>query len=291
MLNASQIIKDVAYAKQSESQKLDIYIPDKGAKPYPVIIWIHPGGFFSGDKSGDGLGNSRAIVDMNKLVPPILARGYAVVSMNYRLSQEAPFPALVYDVKATVRWARANAAKYGFDSKNIAAWGSSAGGYLAAFLAVSEGVKELEDLSLGNPEQSSRVIAAVDWFGPTDFLKMDSQTIQLGFQLFKGGHNAPKSYESELIGAPITEAPEKCEAANPMTYIKKEHAPLYIQHGTDHDAVPHLQSVIMVEKFKAVGGPNEVIFEIFEDSGKENSSFFNNENINKILDFIDKYVK
>ena len=286
----SFIERDVPYASNSEAQKLDIFLPAGGRKPYPVIIWIHPGGFFEGDKSGGGAQDPLAMVDMVKLVLPILARGYAMVSINYRLSHEAQFPSVVVDAKAAVRWVRGNAGKYNFNSEKVASWGSSAGGYLSAFLAVSEGVEEVEDLSMGNPDQSSRVIAAVNWYGCTDFLAMDPQSIQLGQGLWEGGHDAETSPESKLIGGPIRSFPERCKASNPINYVKPNHAPIYIQHGRNDNIVPYLQSVLLVEKLRAVGGP-EVIFEVIENVGHADPVFFTSENVNKMLDFLDKYIK
>jgi acetyl esterase/lipase len=288
---AASVIKDLPYANQSNAQKLDIYLPAKGVKPYPVIVWIHPGGFFEGDKSGGGAADPLAMINMKVLVPPILARGYAVVAINYRLSHEAQFPSDIFDVKAAIRWVRGNASKYGFNPKKVASWGSSAGGHLSSFLAVSEGVKELEDLSMGNPAQSSGVIAAVDWYGNIDHLTMDPQTIRLGFELWGGGHNAPDSPESKLMGEQITKIPERCKASCPVTYAKVTHAPIYIQHGKADNIVPYLQSVQLVDKLKSVGGPNEVIFETFEKAGHADPVFFTKENINRMLDFLDKYMK
>lgn len=282
--------KDVPYATISEAQKLDVYLPAGGRKPYPVIIWIHPGGFFEGDKSGSGAEEPSAIVDMNKLVTPILTRGYAIVSINYRLSHEAQFPSVIYDAKAAVRWVRGTAAKYHFNTEKVASWGSSAGGYLSAFLAVSEGVKEVEDFSMGNPDQSSRVIAAVNWYGCTDFLSMDPQHIQLGQELWQGGHDPETSPESKLIGGPIRSFPGRCKASNPVNYVKSNHAPIFIQHGRNDNIVPYLQSVLLVEKLRAVGGP-EVIFEVIESVGHADSIFFTSENVNKTLDFLDRYMK
>jgi acetyl esterase/lipase len=282
---ALSIIKDVPYATQSNTQNLDIYIPASGSKPYPVIVWMHPGGFYEGDKAGPV---DLANIGIMQLVKPILARGYAVVSINQRLSHEAIFPAPMYDVKAAIRWIKANAAKYNLSAKKVAAWGSSAGGYFAAFLAASGGVKELEDLSMGNPKQSSRITAAVDWYGPTDFLQMDPQHIQLGQ---KPLHNDATSPESRLMGEQITKIPKKCQAANPITYVKADHAPIYIQHGKADDIVPYLQSVMLVDKLKAVRGKAEVIFEVIENAGHADPVFFTKENINKMLDFLDKYMK
>ncbi len=131
-----------------------------------------------------------------------LKRHYAVVAVNYRLSWEATFPALVHDVKAAVRWIRANAQRYHLDPDRIAAWGGSAGAYLAAMLGTSAGVSELEDPSLGNPEQPSHVQAVVAWFGPTDFLKMDEQLTERGLPPPAGTeHNGANSPESLLLGS------------------------------------------------------------------------------------------
>ena len=231
------------------------------------------------------------MVDMDELTQPMLARGYAVASINYRLSHEARFPSLIYDAKAAVRWVRANAATHDFNPGRIASWGSSAGGYLSAFLAVSEGASEVEDLSMGNPKQSSGVAAAVDWYGPTDFLTMDSQTKQLGLDPWQGGHEASSSPESLLLGGPLRSLPEKCRASSPLSYAGPAHAPLYIQHGRKDDIVPYLQSVQLVERLEGVGGGREVVFEIVEGVGHAHPYFFRRENINRMLDFLDRYLK
>ena len=135
------------FAKRSLSHTLDIYLPDVGEGPFPVILSFHGGAFMGCDKA-----------DM-QLLPMLegLRRGYAVVAVNYGLSWEAAFPALVQDAKAALRWMRGNAHLYYFDSERIAAWGGSAGGYLSTMLGVSAGIPELEDLSLGYPEQPSHV--------------------------------------------------------------------------------------------------------------------------------------
>ena len=281
------IIRDVPYATQSDAQKLDIYMLAKKGKPCPVIIWLHPGGFEEGDKDGSAIA-PLAIVNIIKLVQPMLERGYAAVSVNYRLSHEAVFPALIYDVKAAIRWTRAHAAAYHFNPNKIAVWGSSAGGYLAAMLATTGDVTELEDLSMGNPDQSSRVTAAVDWYGPTDFLLMDAQHLQLGQEA--NVHDA-SSPESRLMGAAITLIPEKCKAASPMTYIKPGNAPIYIQQGTADPIIPYLQSTMLAERMAAVIGKENVILELIENVGHADPIFFTTENVNKMLDFLDKYMK
>ena len=281
------IVRDVPYATQSASQKLDIYMLTKRDKPCPVIMWMHPGGFHEGDKDGSAIA-PLAIVNMIKLVQPMLEREYAAVSVNYRLSQEAIFPALMFDVKAAIRWIRANAAKYKFNPDKVAAWGSSAGGYLAAMLATAGDVEELEDLSLGHADQSSRVTAAVDWYGPTDFLLMDPQHIQLGQEAHV--HDA-ESPESRLMGAAVTSVPDKCKAASPMTYISPTSAPIFIQQGMGDPVIPYPQSVMLAEKMKGAIGEENVFFELIEKVGHADPVFFALENVHKALDFLDRYMR
>jgi acetyl esterase/lipase len=285
------IIRDLAYASQSEAQKLDIYMQTGIKKSRPVIIWIHPGGFIAGDKDGSVAGGAEfalARVNMISLIQPMLERGYSVVSINYRLSGEATFPALIYDVKAAVRWVKANAAKYNFNPEKVAAWGSSSGGYLAAMLAASSDVPDLEDLSLGNPGFSSRVTAAIDWYGPIDFLAMDPQHLKLGQEAHV--HEA-SSHESLLMGASVTSVPEKCKLASPITHVNPGSAPLYIQQGTGDPVIPYFQSIDLAEKMKAAIGEENVGLDLIEKVGHADSVFFTLSNIHKMLDFLDKYMK
>ncbi|MFI5156185.1 MAG: alpha/beta hydrolase fold domain-containing protein, partial [Chitinophagales bacterium] len=132
---------DIAYASISPAEKLDIYIPNTGNGPFPIILAIHGGAFKMGDKAS------------GEITPMLegLTRGYALVSINYRMSGEAKAPKLIQDVKAAIRWIRANAKQYKLNPDKIAAWGSSAGGHLSSLAGTSGGINELEDLSLGNP--------------------------------------------------------------------------------------------------------------------------------------------
>ena len=119
--------------------------------------------------------------------------------MNYRMSGEAIFPALVQDVRAAIRWVRANAKQFLLDPTRIATWGGSAGGYLSLMAGVGAGIPELTDLSLGNPHQPDHVQAVISWFPPTDFLKMDEQLDQSGFlpppEFAHSGANSPESLD------------------------------------------------------------------------------------------------
>jgi acetyl esterase/lipase len=221
-----------------------------------------------------------------------LERGYAVVALNYRLSWEATFPALVQDAKAALRWIRGNADWYCLDPERIAAWGGSAGGYLSTMLGVSAGNTELEDLSLGYPDQPCNIQVVVDWYGPTNFLKMDEQLTTSGLIPIEGTeHNSENSPESWLLGGKITEIPEQVKAANPETYIRENAAPFLIQHGVVDPVVPVQQSISLAENLKRVCGDDRVVLELFEGFEHADRRFDSPMNVKRVLDFIDLHLK
>ena len=272
---------DISYANLSPAQQLDVYLPDEGGGSFPVIVSIHGGAFMGCDKADP------------QVLPMLegLKRGYAVVAVNYRLSWEAKFPALVHDVKAAVRWIRANARRYGLDPARIVAWGGSAGGYLASMLGTSAGIQGLEDLSMGNPNQPSNVQAVVDWFGPTDFLKMDEQLTEGGMPPQAGmEHNGANSPESLLLGEQITRIPDLVKAANLETYITPAAPPFFLQHGTQDDTVPVQQSINFASKLERVLGKDRVRLELLEGAGHGDPKFETPDNVNKVLYFIDRYL-
>jgi len=159
-------------------------------------------------------------------------------------------------------------------------------------LGVSAGNVELEDLSLGNPDQSSNVQVVVDWFGPTDFLKMDEQLEANGFAPMEGmEHSSEDSPESWLLGDKITEIPEKVMVANPETYIQKNAAPFLIQHGTADATVPVQQSVDLAENLRHVCGDDWVVLELMEGFEHGDRRFDSPVNVKRVLDFIDQHLK
>ena len=270
---------DLPYANISNVHKLDIYLPDEGEGPFPVILDIHGGGFAIGDKRDIHLTSWLAG----------LKRGYAVVSVNYRLSGEAVFPAGLQDLKASIRWLRANQECYHLDGNRIAACGGSAGGNYAAMLCLTGTVTELDDLSLGNPDYPCHIQAAVDWFGPTNFLKMDEQLAENGYGF--GDHEDADSPESRYLGAKLSEVPLIVELANPMTYIHEHMPPILIQHGRLDTMVPVQQSIMFVEKLEKYVSPDRFEFDIIEGAGHGDPLFETQENMNRVFSFLDKHLK
>ena len=178
------------------------------------------------------------------------------------------------------------------DPARIATWGGSAGGYLSTMLGVSARIEELEDLSMGNPDQPSDVQAVVDWYGPTNFLLMDAQLTASGLAPLEGmTHSGENSPESWLLGGKITEIPDKVKAANPETYVRENAAPFLIQHGVRDFTVPYQQSVGLAKHLKRVCGADRVTLELFEGFEHGDRRFDSPVTVKRVLDFIDSHLK
>jgi acetyl esterase/lipase len=227
----ADIFRDIEYIPEGhERNRLDLYLPRSRtpSKALPLIVWVHGGAWQGGSK---------------ERCPALrfLKEGYAVASINYRLSQHAIFPAQIEDCKAAIRCLRANAEKYGLDPERIGVWGSSAGGHLVALLGTTGGVKKFDKGP--NLNFSSSVQAVCDFFGPTDFTKIGKFPSNLN-------HDAPDSPEAKLLGGPIHEKKEACKNANPITYITKDDPPFLIIHGDKDMIVPHNQSQLLYDALK-----------------------------------------
>lgn len=236
---------------------LDLYRPTQGAGRLPVIVYLHGGGWAAGTR--------KVGPDFTKF---FAQDGFAMASIEYRLTPSIIFPANAEDVKTAIRWLKANAESHGLDAQRIGLWGGSAGGHLAAVAGLAPG-GTFE--GAGNLEQSSKVRCVLTAYGPTAFNVMDAQTAQekatlqaphpalvrTAPQVRPAGmattHDDPSSPESRLIGAPIQSAPDRTKAANPLTYVGKDSPPFLIMHGMADPSVPYHQSILLHEALAAAG--------------------------------------
>jgi acetyl esterase/lipase len=222
---------NIAYAPAdppgSRGHLLDLYLPAKVAKPVPVVIYI---GGSAWKSDNDKVKAERVAAELNKA-------GLAVAGVSTRSSAQTKFPGQLYDVKAAIRWLRANASRHNLDPDNIAIMGSSSGAWTAVMAAVTGNRPELEG-TVGTPGVSSSVQAAVAFYPPTDFLAMG------------GRHDDARSPESRLIGCAIKTCPEKAEAANPVRYVRGGEPPIMLLHGEQDAKVPYSQSELLYEALK-----------------------------------------
>jgi acetyl esterase/lipase len=269
------VLTDIRYAGTSSAQGLDLYLP-RSASGVPLVVLVHPGAFSEGDKREVGA------------VPTLLEQGYAVASVNYRLSSEARFPAAVQDVKAAIRWLRAHAGEHGIDPGRIAVWGTSAGGYLATMAGVSGGIwSGLDDVELGNAAVSSQVQAVVSWYGPGDFAAMDAQARQVPACAGRApAHDDPGSPESRWLGGPVQAAP-LVRASDPIAWLPSAPAgslPRFLLvHGSADCTVPPGQSIQLGQALTAAGVPTQV--EIVDGAGHAEDSL-HQRMLGPTLDFI-----
>ncbi|HAE23400.1 MAG TPA: alpha/beta hydrolase [Spirochaetaceae bacterium] len=277
---------DLVYGSVSPLQKLDVYLPATGDGPFPVVMAIHGGAWMMCDKRD------------RQLVPMLssLERGYAVVAVNYRLSAEAKFPAQIRDVKAAIRWVKNNGKAYMLDTGRIALWGGSAGAHLSMLAGLtSRPVKQLsqECAPLDDPDAAKQSLpgpikAIVSWYGPTDFLMMDSYLAASG--LGPCDHGAPDSPESRLLGVTIGEAPDMVRAANPERYISELAPPLFIQHGLKDSTVPYQHSLELARLARLAIGPERVFLELLEHAEHADPAFETAENLKKVMAFLDEFL-
>lgn len=228
-----RVLRDIEYATvDGTSLLLDLCLPSGPAEsPVPLVLWVHGGGWRAGDKDP-----TRA--------PTTLGEEYAIASVNYRLSDEAIFPAQIHDVKAAVRFLRGNADRFGLDPERFGAWGSSAGGHLVALLGTSCDIPELEGELGEHLDQSSCVQAVCDFFGPTDLLALLGQR----------GENARRPMaEDALLGGPIEENVELATLAGPITHVDGTDPPFLIMHGSEDPLVSVEQSIAFDLALRAAG--------------------------------------
>jgi len=232
-----RVDRDVAYAHYGRrSMVLDLYRPARVSRHLtPAVLVIRGGGFEQGDHHGFAF-----------IAASLAKSGYAAACVQYRISSEAHFPAAVHDVKAAVRWLRANGEAYGIDPDRLGAIGGSAGGLLVALLATTDGVADLEGEG-GNPGVSSRLAGAVAMAAPADFTDMSPYPRQAHVLL------------GRWIGTPISEAADARRRASPATYVTRHAAPILLIHSDADPDVPYSQAMLLQRRYQDVGAHAQIL--------------------------------
>ena len=267
--------QNITYGEGGDTElKLDIARPG-GDGPFPAIVFIHGGGWFQGTRQG-----------YRGQIMEAARRGYVSATISYRLMQfdteeketttaTPNFPAQIHDAKAAIRWLRANAAKYHVDPGRIGVTGGSAGGHLSLLVGLTDVQANLEG-DRGNPDQSSRVQAVVNVYGPTDIASChEDSSVAWIFRLFMGG--TPD------------ETAETYRQASPVTYVNRDNPPVLTLHGDRDTLVPVAQATTLHEKMKAAGASHTLM--IFEGQGHGFRGESQQKAITATWDFFDQHLK
>ena len=272
-------MKTATYATRDGKDLLvDLYLPQNMRRPAPVIVFVHGGGWAAGSRTTGP--DFKTFFARN---------GFAMASIDYRLTPSITFPSNIEDVKTSIRWLRANAKTYNLNPQRMGIWGASAGAHLAMMAALTpRGKFEGQD----NLNQSSAVQCVLDAYGPSSLLTLDSDTnaekatlqpinpgfAKLQFPTTNGiRNNDADSSASKYFGAPIQTIPEKVKSADPLAFVHKGAPPFLIMHGLADNVVPHRQSIRMYEALAAAH--NVVTLRLIDGFPH---GFFNRNNLDEI---------
>lgn len=259
--------RDVEYALvEGQRLRLDLYLPLETPKLAPVIVWVHGGAWRAGSKDAVPIAG-------------LVSQGFAIASVEYRLSPVAPFPAQVHDIKAAIRWLRAQAAENQLDPQRFVVAGSSAGGHLAALVGVSNGVAELEGTVGQHPDVSSDVQGIVSWFGAANLQSILGQSTEHGLSV-----RVP-ALQLLLRGQP-DERPELARLASPVAHVDSKDPPILLIHGDADPQMPIAQSYELLRAYQKAR--NHVEFVIVPGGVHGGQGFFEPERLTQVVTFVNQ---
>jgi len=229
----TRVIRDIEYARIGDiGLKLDLHVPTNAKSP-PLVVWVHGGAWRGGSKN-------------NPSVLPLTERGFALASVDYRLSTVAQFPAQIHDIKAAIRYLRATAKEHGIATERIAITGGSAGGHLAALLGVTNGVKELEGTVGAHLDQSSDVQAIVVFYGASNLTTILAQSTPHGV-------NMRTPALELLLGGQPDSRPDLARLASPVFHVDAKDPSVLWFHGDQDPQMPINQAHEMIGAYKKQG--------------------------------------
>ena len=270
---------DICYGEGSHKRMLDIYLPNEGCGPFPVIIDVFGGGWYFGERSSYKM----------KIALEFLKRGYAIVSVDYSLSHEAKFPTQIYELKAAIRYMKNHANEYNLDHTKVALMGESAGAHIAtvAVFSVSAGI--FEDIRFGE-EGDASVDAVVAFYAPTDVTLTKYQFAVLGLETWVPETGEANSPEGVLYGGKISDLADEIRKTTVFNMITPDSPPTIFFHGTDDRVVPILQTQTFATKLMCGIGIDNVEYHAVVGAGHGQHYFMNEENYGSIEKFLDRHL-
>ncbi|MDR0446991.1 MAG: alpha/beta hydrolase [Oscillospiraceae bacterium] len=264
---------DIKYSDAHEKNLLDIYLPETGNGPFPTIIFMHGGAYVGGDKNDMQIG----------VIADALNRGYALVSVEQRLLPDGLFPYPLFDFKAAIRFLRENASAYMLDESKFVTAGTSAGAYHAVMAAATQEIPAFEDLSMGSAAVSSRVAAAIGFYGVYDLIMQskftnDAPPMMPGAPVF--------DFAAMFLGVDPREKPSLAYFADPTNFITDKMPPTLIQAGTGDEVGPTPASAAWAERIAAVCGADRVQLNLMDGAAHGDVRFNEKENQDVIFGWL-----
>jgi acetyl esterase/lipase len=255
---------DITYAASASGEplRLDLYLPADARAP--LLVWLHGGAWENGNKSAMPLA-------------PLVERGFAVASLDFSPASKAPFPGQLHEIKAGIRFLRAEARRYGYDASRMAVLGASSGAHFAALVGTSNGNAQLEGTLGDHRDQSSAVQAIVSYFAATNLTTILAQSTPFGL-------NIREPALKRLLGAPPKEAEALAKLASPVFQVDREDPPLLLLHGDQDPQMPINQSHELEGVYKKHG--LEVDFIVVHGAAHGGDAFYSSENVERVTAFL-----
>ncbi len=259
----ARVKRNIPYVSEAAPhQNFDLYLPkDNSPRPFPLIVWMHGGAWMMSNKEWNN-------------VKYLVGQGYAIASVDYRLSNEAPFPAPIQDCNAALNFILAHAAKFGVDPDRFAVGGASAGGHLALLLGLARNERGF------GASPSIKPLAILDFFGPTDLTKLVDAPVKKeaadGSQI--------RDAVMKLLQASPEQLRDKTRMASPVTYVAMRGPPVLILHGTRDNIVPVSQSEELHSLLNTAGVKNELI--LVDKAGHDGDAFSTPKIQTKVIAFL-----
>jgi acetyl esterase/lipase len=259
----------ITYASiDGEPLQLDLYLPENTSTP-PLLVFIHGGAWQFGNRDNPG-------------ALTLLDKGFAIASVSFRSAQVAPLPAQIHDLKAAIRFLRANADRYGYDADHIATTGVSSGGHLAALAGLTNGSQPHEGTLGEYRDTSSEVQAVVSWFGASNLTSILAQSTPRGVSVREPALAA-------LLGGPAEEKTELARFGSPVFYVDADDPPLLLLHGDQDPQMPINQAHELHGAAKDAG--IDVHFEVVHGAGHGGTAFFDEERTELVAEFLEAAFK
>ena len=260
---------------ENPSQTLDIYLPNNGNGPFPIVFFAHGGAWAVGSKSD------------TQVVPFIggVSRGYAVISLDYRLLPNIRYPDNLFDIRAALRWVAKNAETYLLDPTRTALTGASAGAHLVMMAAFTQGQPAFDDDPLA---PTCRVLAVINQFGPTDFIKVHTHYDESGFMRAQPP-GAPSAFDT-LLGCKAELIPNLLRFASPIDSVHPNIPPVLIQHGKYDPIIPYQQAVELYEKIISVAGAGMAELDLSDEFLHADPGYAAPASVDRIFKFLDKHL-